>query len=263
MEGLRGNVRQVKKNPPLWQVYFGGNHDRFFTQRDSNGNLLRSKEQALNMLMSINRKNYKPLPTVDHTYDFGKLALKWVEKSTCEIEWKEKRQRIVDNLFIPYFGARTDIRAIGDKVFNFQSHLKGRGLSQKTVNNYLLELKCFFNSQKKIIPPDKFPEFPKIKKVQPKLQKRLTPQEQDEVFKFIPEHHLPIFMFLKFTACRPNEAGGLLKENVNLKKREFYFVTALGKGKRIKDTKTREAPTPFELIDPLFKVIRPLMDKPG
>ncbi len=43
----------------------------------------------------------------------------------------------------------------------------------------------------------------------------------------------------------------------------FKFVTALGKGRRTKDTKTRQRPKPFDLIPPLMEVIKPLMDKPG
>ena len=264
MKGLRGNVRQLRKNPPLWQVYFGGNHDRFFTQRDLNGNPLRTEQDAINLLKAINRKNYKPLPSVDHTNDFGRLALKWVEKSECEIEWKEKRERIVRNLFIPYFGSKTDILTINDdRILKFQRHLKEKGLAQKTVKNYMLELKGFFNTQRKLIPQDKFPEFPKIRKIQPKPHEWLTEEELNQVFEFLSPHNIPIFTFLRYSACRPNEAGGLLKKHVDLKKMEFSFVTALGKGRRIKDTKTREAPTPFELIEPLFEVIKPLMDKPG
>ncbi len=267
-EGWKGSIRQVNDDPPLFQVYWRENGKKKFFTKGYNREPFRTEAQAVSFLSAVNSPQAK-MPfwnpdrlTRDTSYDFGKLAQKWVDHSTCEIEWKEKRKRIVENLFIPFFGVRTDIRNLSDRIPEFHLHLKAKGLAPKTVRNYMLELKCFFNSQKKIIPPDKFPEF-KIKKVQPRDPERLTPQEQDEIFSFIPEHHLPIFVFMKYTGCRPNEAGGLLKRYVDIKEQEFKFVKALGKGKRIKDTKTRQAPKPFELIPPLYEVIEPLMDKPG
>ncbi len=94
------------------------------------------------------------------------------------------------------------------------------------------------------------------------FQHFLDKKEQDRVFEFVSEYNKPIFQFMRYTACRPNEAGALQKRSIDLKNKMLIIENALGKGRRLKDTKTKQA-RPLPLIPEILEVIKPLMDKPG
>jgi integrase len=77
------------------------------------------------------------------------------------------------------------------------------------------ELKACLRFHAESIP--RLPSFPVIK-FQEKPIRWLTMEEQDRVFEFISEKDLPIFTFQRYTGVRPNEARGLLRENVHFDK---------------------------------------------
>ena len=91
------------------------------------------------------------------------------------------------------------------------------------------------------------------------FQHFLDKKEQDRVFEFVSEYNKPIFQFMRYTACRPNEAGALQKRSIDLKNKMLIIENALGKGRRLKDTKTKQA-RPLPLIPEILEVIKPLMD---
>ena len=271
-ERLKGSIRQINDDPPLWQVYFSRNGKRYFIQKDYNQRPLRTYEAALDLLDSIRSSDKPNTPWAcildpdymlvrDHAMDFDKLARKWADSSTCEIEWKEKRKRIVENVFIPEFRKKSILSFEDDDIKRFQNKLYAKGLKDKTVRNYMMELKEFFKSKRKMIPADKMPDFPRVK-VQRSTIKQLSREEQDQVFEFLAGHNLPIFTFLRYVPCRPNEAGALQKTSVDVRKKVFFIENGLGKGRRLKDTKTK-IPRKLPLIPEILEVIRPLMDKPG
>ncbi len=40
-DGLKGSIRQIRKHPPLFQIYFTKDKKRYFISKDFNGNLPR------------------------------------------------------------------------------------------------------------------------------------------------------------------------------------------------------------------------------
>jgi integrase len=267
IERLGGSIRQIETNPPLFQIYFSKKGKRYFFQKDLNGNPLRTEAQAYDLLSTFKDQGHMPLfspefHAKDHSVDFDKAITKWAESSVCSIEWKEKRKRIVENILIPYFRNK-GIRSFQDEdIRKFITDLQAKGLKDKTIKNYLGELKQFFKSKRKEIPSEKMPEFPKIKVQKPAI-KSLTRQEQNQVFEFIEDHNLPIFIFMRYSACRPNEAGGIQKRSIDFQNGEFVIENALGKGRRLKDTTKTKIAKPLPLIPKILEAIKPLMDSPG
>jgi integrase len=101
------------------------------------------------------------------------------------------------------------------------------------------------------------PSFPSISYQDPPIR-WLTFEQQDKIFEFIPQRHLPIFTFMRYTGCRPNEAMGLLRENVFLKANPPYLVlaTVYGKFGLKPNTKTRIA-KPLPIIPEIEWILKP------
>jgi len=261
---LQGSIRKVASNPPLFQVYLSRNGNRFFITKDPNGRPLRTENEAKRLLILLDKDSpiVPEMFTRDHSLDFDKAIKKWVAHSICSLEWKDKRKRIVENTFIPYFKKKA-IKDFNDNdIAKFVLHLQSKGLKAKTIKNLLGELKQFFTSNRKTIPPEKMPAFPKIK-VQRSPIKALAKEEQDQVFEFIEPHNIPVFTFMRFTACRPSEAGALQKRSIDIKGTSFVIENALGKGRRLKDTTKTKMARPLPLIPELLEVVKPLMGKPS
>lgn len=81
--------------------------------------------------------------------------------------------------------------------------------------------------------------------------KWLDAKQQDEVFEFIPPEDKLIFVFLRYTGCRPNEAAGMLRENVDKVKGQFTISTAMMKGGRVRPSTNTRISRPLPIIPEL------------
>ncbi len=191
----------------------------------------------------------------DKPYLFEKGVEIWINLSRCSQEWRVKRTSIANNILIPFFKGQ-DIREIRRiQIDEFLTHLKQSGYSDKYIYNIMGELKALMNFHKESIP--QMPSFPTITFQDPPIR-WLTAKQQDEIFEFIPKEDLPIFTFMRWTGCRPNEACGLLRENVFLKADPPYIVLATVQGKYgLKpNTKTRIA-KPLPIIPEIEWTLKP------
>ena len=221
-------IRQYR--PGHYQVYFSNRGKQIFLQRGNNDEPLRSESDAHLMVAYLQSHGYHPQEWgKDKTYHFDVAIQNWVKLSQVSPEWLDERNRLVEKLFIPFFN-KQDIREIKTiKIDEFQRSLQEKGLSTKYIKNVMGELKAFFRFNKKSLP--ELPEFRKIEVQEPPIH-WLSEEDQDKVFEFIPEKHLPIFNFLRSYGCRLNEACGLLRENIFLKHNPPYIIISSVIGKK-------------------------------
>jgi len=107
----------------------------------------------------------------------------------------------------------------------------------KSQSNYISNLKTMFNYFSEDIPH--MPKFPKVS-YQKKVKDVLTIEQQAKVYEFLPKEHLPIFIFLKYSASRPNEGAGLLWEDVHHDTKEIYVQHVITPDGKVKfGTKTK------------------------
>jgi len=192
----------------------------------------------------------------DKPFLFEKAVQTWIDLSTCSPEWLKGRRRISDNHLIRFFG-NMDIRDIRKiHIDQFVSNLKGQSLSDKYIYNIIGELKALFNFHRESIP--QVPGFPRIS-YQEAAIRWLTSQQQDQIFQFIPERDLLIFTFMRWTGCRPNEAAGLLRENIFLKHTPPYLVlaTVLGESGQIKPNTKTKLVKPLPVIPEIEWTLKP------
>jgi integrase len=208
-----GSIREHK--PGLWRVSFWWHSQRFDIYRDKHGEPLETERQATLSLAFIESQ------IRDKTFDPGawSVARPFLFEKACQL-WMDMRiisdpatrKRIVDNHLLPYWKGH-DIREIRTiHIHEFIRSLREKQLSDKTVYNIAGELRACLRFHAESIP--KLPVFPAIP-VQEKPPQWLTWDQQEKVFKCIPEVHRGIFTFLRFTACRPSEARALQRKDVN------------------------------------------------
>jgi integrase len=215
------------------------------TERDILG-LIRSTKGNLNL-----NKFKKKKPT-----KFNVAVETWITLSTCSIEWIRARERIANKYLIPFFGTMNLEDIEEGHLQQFHAELKQKGLGEKYIYNIFGELKALFHRNRRSIPF--LPDFPQIKFQDPVIR-YLTSKQQDEVFESIPEIDRPIFTFMRYTGCRPNEARGLLRDNVFLRADPPYLVlsTVLGGNGQLKqNTKTRKV-KPLPIIPEIEMAIKP------
>ncbi len=149
----------------------------------------------------------------------------------------ESRERIANKFLLPFFKGK-DIREIRRiHIDEFLSKLKDQGCSDKYCYNIIAELRACLRFHADSIP--KLPTFPTVT-FQEKPIRWLTEDQQNKVFEFIPEADRPIFTFQRYTGCRPNEARGLLRENVHRDKGIIVISTVIdSKGMLRERTKTK------------------------
>ena len=174
----------------------------------------------------------------------------WIERKDVSLETLETRERIANKFLIPFFGER-DIREIRRiHIEEFLTHIKGQNYSDKYCYNIMGELKACLRFHAESIP--KLPTFPTVT-FQEKPIRWLTEDQQDKIFEFIPEQDRPIFIFQRYTGCRPNEARGLLRENVHRDKGIIVISTVIDSHgvlrERTKTKKIRVLPIIPEIED--------------
>lgn len=247
--------------------YKGERLDIYKDERGKRFNCLRDAQETLIYINSlIKQKKFNPSEwKADQTFGTARAIEVWLELSDCSIEWKEKKKSIADLFLKPFFEEQRiyDIREINDMHIKFfNAYLKGKkdkrgkDFSDKYRYNILNVLKEFLHFHRASI--HKMPEFPKISYQKPPI-KWLDKKQQDEVFSCIPSQDLPIFTFMRYTGCRPSEAGGLLRENVILNHTHPYlvFATVLGKNGRIKPNTKTKMIKPLPIIEEIANELRP------
>lgn len=256
---VRGAIREYRKGH--FQVYFSYKSEKFFLYKYLDGTPLVHEFHARRLLEHINSliDSHKFDPTewrADKPFLFEKAIETWIDLSKCSSEWLQRRESIARRLFIPHF-KNQDVREIRKiHIDQFYKELKKHEYSPKYLYNVMGELKAFFNFIRESIP--KVPGFPKIGYQQPAIR-WLTEEEQNQVFEFISDRHKPIFIFMRYTGCRPGEAAGLLRKNVFIQHDPPYFILAsvIGeKGQLKESTKTRLA-RPLPIIPELMDVMKP------
>ena len=254
---MRGHIQEYRSGRFRVIWYFKG--ERFDTTQYLDQTPLYHRKQAERLLENINAMidAHKFDPGAwrkDSHYLFEKAVALWIKLSHCSYETLQARERIAKNFLIPYFEGR-DIREIRRiDLDGFLSELKAQGRSPKYIYNIMGELRACLRFHAESIP--KLPIFPKIE-VQEKPIHWLTREEQDQVFEFILERDKSIFTFMRFTGCRPNEARGLLRENVHRDKGYFVLVTVLdSRGTLIENTKTRKI-KPLPIIEEIEGALKP------
>jgi integrase len=284
---MKGTYQEYRKGHYRVRFYWKGKRYFVYTFHDSP--LLHPKmcEQLLdhiNFLIAKAKKEKTEFDPLEFTnrkekpFLFKNAIEVWIKLSTCSMETLEPRERIASKFFIPYFGER-DIREIRKiDIDSFYSHLKElctcghkkehhkvkrcqfcrckafRGYKDKYLYNILGELKACFRFHSESIP--KFPSFPKISFQKPPIRWILE-EHQNQIFEFIPEGDKPVFIFQRYTACRPNEARGLLKENIHREQGYFVLATVLNSSGSLKtNTKTRRA-KPLPIVPEIDDALKP------
>jgi integrase len=222
-----GSYREFR--PGRWRIVFYFKGERFNTCRTKDGDTLETEKQCVKTLayveQQIEAKEFDPEAwRKERPYLFKNAVKTWIERKDVSLETLETRERIANKFLTPFFGER-DIREIRRiHLEEFLTHLKGQGHSDKYCYNIMGELKACLRFHAESIP--KLPTFP-IVTFQEKPIRWLTDEQQNKVFQFIPEADRPIFVFQRYTGCRPNEARGLLRENVHRDKGIIIISTVI------------------------------------
>jgi integrase len=236
---MKYKIREYR--PGHFQVRFNLNGERINLQKLENGMPLNSEAMARVLILHLKRDGYDPNRFgKDKTFQFENAIDTWVKLSSCSQEWIEQRRQIANRFFIPFF-KKKDIRQIQSiHIAEFLKWLKTKNFKDKSLYNYMGELKSFFRFHKKSL--EELPEFERVR-VQEPVVNWMTADEQDRVFKCIKQEDLPIFIFMRTYGCRTNEASGLQKRNIYLEADPPYVILenvlgACGKLKLM--TKTRK-----------------------
>ncbi len=204
----------------------------------------------------IDGKTFDPRRYRRHnTLSFENAAQDWLKISNCGDAWKTQRRQYIEKEFIPFFKSM-DIRDIRSfNILEFHGHLKESGKSDKTIYNIMGELRAMLRTFADDL--QKIPSFPKLSYQVPGI-KKLTYEQQEQVFEFIPEADKPIFQFWRHTGCRPNEARGLLRENV-FQKLGYGIISTVGgaRANEIREsTKTKRVKV-FAITPEIEEAIKP------
>ena len=233
-----GSIRLHK--PGLWRVTFRWDGQRFDIYKDKHGQPLETERQATLTLAliesQIRDKTFDPTAwEAARIFSFEKACDLWIESR--KVSDPQTRERIARLHLIPYWKGQ-DIREIRTiHLHEFIRHLRGKGLSEKTIYNIMAELRACLRFHAESIP--KLPVFPTIS-LPEKPIRWLTEAQQDAVFAQIPDVHKAIFTFLRHTGCRPSEARALQRSDVNWDAGIFVISRAMDARGNLKDrTKTK------------------------
>jgi integrase len=255
---MRGTINEYRTGK--WRVIIYWKGRRYYFYKYRGGTPLVHRKLAERLIEHINYliDHHKFDPSAwqkDSPFRFEKAVEIWINLSKCSPEWKTKRCSIAQKILIPFWGGHDirDIRRI--QIDDFVIHLKQKGYSEKYIYNILGELKALLNFHRDSIP--QMVSFPTISFQEAPIR-WLSAKQQDEIFEFIPERNLPIFTFMRWTGCRPNEACGLLRENVFLKTDPPYLLlaTVIGKYGLKANTKTRKL-KPLPIIPEIEWTLKP------
>jgi len=228
-----------KRKNGRFQVYFNHEGRQIHLQRLPWGTPLDSDVNVGLLKAYLRKFGYQPEKwgQQEKPFNFDHAIQTWIKSSNVSQEWLQHRREIASKFFIPHF-RKIDIRKVQTaQIQDFYATLLDNKYSPKYCKNVMGELHNFFNFFRKSLPT--FPDFPRIE-VQEGVIRWLSAEDQDQVFKFIPNIDRPIFELMRHYGLRTNEAGGLLRKNVFLEKGYFAVVTTIRKNGEVKlTTKTR------------------------
>jgi integrase len=261
---MKGFVEEYR--PDKWRVivpYDGKKHFFYSYKGHKKNPKLDSEYKALQLLVDINREIdkgtfdpdvFKPKGSDEQ---FESAVEIWIDTSDCSAEWLAKRRSIADGYLIPHFKGMSIQRIKHLQIKKFIKELREKDLASKSIYNIIGELKAMMRSWRESI--QFFPTFPEVKVQKPPIN-WIGEEQQAQIFEFIPLRHLPIFTFLKYTGCRPNEARGLLRRNVHLEdSKSPYFVleTVMGRRGKLKNNTKTNLSRPLPIIPELLEVLKP------
>lgn len=240
-----------------WRITFYYKGERFDVYRNRDGEPLETERQCAKTLAHIEEliegREFDPAAwRKDKPFVFERAVETWIKLKSVSFETLESRERIANKFLIPFFKGR-DIREIRRiHLDEFLSKLKDQGCSDKYCYNIMGELRACLRFHADSIP--KLPTFPTVT-FQEKAIRWLTEDQQNKVFEFIPEADKPIFTFQRYAGCRPNEARGLVRENVHRDKGVIVISTVIdSRGilrERTKTKRIRILPIISEIEDSL------------
>ena len=261
----RLSIREYRKGH--WRISGRWQGKRFFIQKGGDGSPITTYDDAylwkVKIASEIRTGKFNPAEWRGKSpWRFDIAIAEWLKCNPVITEWKIVEKRIANKFLIPFFKQK-DFRTIEDAdISKFYGHLRQltytdrrkiaksppKHYSDKRIKDILNELKAFLLSQKHHF--KRFPDFPKVRVQLPEI-KWLNSQQQSQIFEFISKEDLPIFTFMRYTGCRPNEACGMLRQNVDKAKNQFVIATAMLKGGKLRmTTKTRIA-RPLPIVNEL------------
>jgi integrase len=230
-----------KRKNGRYQVYFSHEGKQIHLQRLPWGIPLDSDTRVALLKAYLRRFGYRPEKwgQQEKPFNFDHAVQTWIKSSNVSEEWKLHKSQIASKFFLPFF-KKQDYRKIQTAhIQEFYASLLDKGYSPKYISTLMGQLKAFFRFNQKSL-KDGLPDFPKVS-IQEKPIRWLSEEDQDKIFRHIPEIDKPIFEALRHYGLRCNEAGGMLKKNVNMDKGYFVIASTLGRNGQIREsTKTRK-----------------------
>ncbi len=140
-------------------------------------------------------------------FQFNRLLEKWEREKIPHLKRSTR-----DNLacycrqFVAFYGNK-DIRDIRNTK-DFYQTLQG---SPNYNRNRMVDLRSFFKwlIEDERILPFPGPVFPKLEDSPEHEPVTVSREIQEEILQYIPEIHLPLFTYMVYQGCRPNEARSL------------------------------------------------------
>ena len=258
--------KKCKTQPRRFYVDLAYGGQRIKVYSDHRGHSLDSYNLTLETLTRINSEIKDGL--FDPSKYIKKAQVEFYVKTKLDEYYERKVKDIAPSygasfrkhikLAKEFFGI-TDVREIRKThLVNYSEWLEGKGLSPKTVKNYLDTFRAFMNYLKnnlEII--SEVPNFPSINIPQP-LFKWLSNEDQTKIFNAIPDEDKPIFAFLFLSGCRPSEARALKVKDVDLQNGIItVHRTFSGKEERMK----RKGKRSHAVVIPIHPEIRSMLEK--
>jgi len=267
-EGMAGSYEEYR--PGCWRVRFYFNGRRLDIYRDEAGKPLRAEFYAQKLLFYLNglitQKKFIPDQwRKSSPFSLDSALDTWLENSTASEDTRTTYHYAVNKWIKPYWG-KFDIREIQSiHIQNFNAHLmrqpscakasEGKRISDKTRKNIVDTLFVCLNYFYEIIP--KIPKKPTISFQTPGIR-WLRFEEQEKIFQNIPIEDRPIFDFMRYTGCRPNESCGLQRASVYLSDGYLILDKTVGErsGSLKTNTKTKIA-KPLPIIPEIAETLKP------
>jgi len=161
------------------------------------------------------------------------------------------------NVACEFFGTKDvrDIRKLD--LEQYEDFLLGKGLSAKTVKNYIDTFMAFLRYLKNDLEiVTNVPKPPHLDIRQPVFC-WVTPETQAEILEEIPEGDRPIIIFLMLQGVRPSEARAIKVEDVDLENKVVFIRRTFSKNVLVPRRKGKGAPP---LIQPIHPELYPILD---
>ncbi|MEW6117321.1 MAG: tyrosine-type recombinase/integrase [Nitrospirota bacterium] len=178
-------------------------------------------------------------------YQFNRLIAKWErEKISTLKKGSYKNIKTYCKQFAAFYGDR-DVREIRNTKDYYQT-LKN---SISVINAKMDTLKSFFRwliEDERIIPAPG-PSFPKLEEPPEHEPITVSREIQEQILNFIPEIHQPLFRYMVYQGCRPNEARALKWDSIDLENMMVTYKRGFSIDDLNEHTKTKDI-----IHNPLF-----------